>query len=281
MAIVRTQKRENPFVQIDKGIFEDPRISWKAKGVLGYLLSKPDNWTIVLNDIVNKSPDGLTVVRSALKELQENGYASLEIAREEKTGKLSGKVWVIFEEPKHRHTENTDVGENRLSGKPSFGKSHTSNNDLINNNTSIREKEPPQKNQPDVKIENEEIEVIAPEPDLYEYAGLVKELGKLKDDTPANRVMALRLYEVHIQGAYFQDSWQYLSGYSGVPPGVVMKEWIMKGVWHEIKEARYNKIGNWIKVQKRISKEENQKNGKIFSEEKLRALDRELDSLGY
>lgn len=72
--IIRTDKHFNPFVQIDKRIFEDDRISWKAKGLLGYFLRKPDNWKIYLSDVVKRAPDGIRAVRSGLKELEKHGY---------------------------------------------------------------------------------------------------------------------------------------------------------------------------------------------------------------
>lgn len=140
MSIVRTQKGINPFVQIDSRVFEDNRISWKAKGLLGYLLSKPDNWKVLIDDIVKKSPDGITSIRGALKELKENGYADLELIRDDDSGQINGKGWVIFEQPKHRHTENPDVGENRKSGNPKVGKSTTSNNNLSNNKKKSKNK---------------------------------------------------------------------------------------------------------------------------------------------
>ncbi len=42
--IVRVNKRSNPYVVIDKTALNDDRLSWKAKGVLCYLLSLPDDW---------------------------------------------------------------------------------------------------------------------------------------------------------------------------------------------------------------------------------------------
>ena len=46
--IFRVDKdKQNPYVIINKQVFEDPSISLKAKGVIGYLLSKPDNWIAI------------------------------------------------------------------------------------------------------------------------------------------------------------------------------------------------------------------------------------------
>ncbi len=41
--IIRVKKCQNNFVMMDKTFLEDTRLSFKAKGILAYLLSKPDN----------------------------------------------------------------------------------------------------------------------------------------------------------------------------------------------------------------------------------------------
>mgnify|MGYP003582357223 CR=1 FL=1 len=74
-SIIRTVKNaENPFVMIDRRIFENDGLSLKAKGLLGYLLSRPDNWTICMADLVKRTKDGKDSVNSALDELIESGY---------------------------------------------------------------------------------------------------------------------------------------------------------------------------------------------------------------
>lgn len=73
--IIRVQKnRENPYVMIHKGYLEDENLSFKAKGILTYLLSKPDNWKVIVGDLIKRSKDGEKAVRSGLNELKENGY---------------------------------------------------------------------------------------------------------------------------------------------------------------------------------------------------------------
>lgn len=73
VSIVRVSKRER-FVVMDKTGLEDPRLSFKTKGLLAYLLAKPDNWTINYRQLVKVGPDGKSLVLSALKELEKYGY---------------------------------------------------------------------------------------------------------------------------------------------------------------------------------------------------------------
>lgn len=126
MSIVKINKRQNPFAQIDKFVFEDDTISWKAKGILGYLLSKPDGWKVNISDIVSHAPkdeagnskkgNGEDAVYEALKELRFNGYASLTITRVK--GKIVGSDWEVFEvkqEQPYRDNPDTDLPD---TGKP-------------------------------------------------------------------------------------------------------------------------------------------------------------------
>ena len=40
--VIKVFKKEDPYVRIYNSVFTDNRISFKAKGILGYLLSKPN-----------------------------------------------------------------------------------------------------------------------------------------------------------------------------------------------------------------------------------------------
>jgi hypothetical protein len=98
MSIVHISKRENPYAQIDKRVLEDPRLTWRAKGILAYLLSKPSGWKVNVKDIWNNGLEGRNAVQECLNELNKIGYASLEDSRGE-NGQLAGKVWKVTEEP--------------------------------------------------------------------------------------------------------------------------------------------------------------------------------------
>ena len=74
MIIRVKEKIFDPYARIPNRILEDKKLSWKAKGILAYCMSKPENWEIRITDLVNKSSDGESAVRSAIKELQEKKY---------------------------------------------------------------------------------------------------------------------------------------------------------------------------------------------------------------
>lgn len=56
----------------------DPRLSWKAKGIAAYLLSKPPGWQIWTGDLIRRSADGYAAVLAGLKELETYGYLKRE-----------------------------------------------------------------------------------------------------------------------------------------------------------------------------------------------------------
>lgn len=143
--ILKIKKRENPYVQIDKSIVDDPKITWKAKGILIYLLAKPDDWEVYAADIVKHAIDGRDAVYSGLNELIAAGYIGRTDVRGE-AGKFCGKIYEVHEIPipppakplKKRST--TIYGKSRY-GKAVFGKSDTTN--IYSNNIDSTNPPPP------------------------------------------------------------------------------------------------------------------------------------------
>ncbi|HYE12233.1 MAG TPA: hypothetical protein VEF53_18845 [Patescibacteria group bacterium] len=73
--IIRKERnRENPYAQIYKRLLNDSSLSYKARGIAAYILSKPDDWSILICDLVNNSVDGEKSVRSGLNELKDKKY---------------------------------------------------------------------------------------------------------------------------------------------------------------------------------------------------------------
>ena len=141
MSIIHISKRENPYAQIDKRVLGDNRLSWRAKGILAYLLSKPSGWKVNVKDIWNNGAEGRNAVQDCLVELQKIGYAELKTVTGEH-GKLMGSQWIITEEPKGGFSELTDKPK---TGKPTNRKSGSrvySNNEEDSNNelTTTKEK---------------------------------------------------------------------------------------------------------------------------------------------
>ncbi|MEV0370640.1 hypothetical protein AB0I10_12540 [Streptomyces sp. NPDC050636] len=53
---------------------EDSRLSFRARGILAYLIAKPDSWTVRTESIAKAGKEGRDAVREAVKELKTFGY---------------------------------------------------------------------------------------------------------------------------------------------------------------------------------------------------------------
>lgn len=85
----------------------DKRLSFKARGILGYLISKPPDWVVQFQDLVNNSTkDGEYSIRSGIKELRQYGYAKLK--RVYVDGRIFKWEMDIFDTPEEVD-ENPDV----------------------------------------------------------------------------------------------------------------------------------------------------------------------------
>lgn len=97
--IIRVRRCPNNFVMMDKTFLEDTRLSFKAKGILAYLLSKPDNWKVIVGNLVNYAADGKASVYAGLKELKECGYYQKVPVRDEKGRRIIRWESTIYENP--------------------------------------------------------------------------------------------------------------------------------------------------------------------------------------
>lgn len=94
--IVRAERKDGYTVMSNAGL-RDERLSYKARGVLAYLLSMPDHWTVSDRQLASAGPDGRHAVQSALRELEKTGY----LRRERWRSKNGTFEWasVVYDEP--------------------------------------------------------------------------------------------------------------------------------------------------------------------------------------
>jgi hypothetical protein len=97
--IFRIKKHDHGYVIIDGKLLNDAALSLRAKGLLAWFLSKPDNWVVVMSDLKARHKDGRYSVQAAFQELRDHGHATLEVVRDEK-GRILGKEWHIHEQAK-------------------------------------------------------------------------------------------------------------------------------------------------------------------------------------
>jgi hypothetical protein len=58
----------------EESIWQDSEISMKAKGLFGYMRSKPSNWDFSCKRIAEEMRDSMKPIQLAMKELEEFGY---------------------------------------------------------------------------------------------------------------------------------------------------------------------------------------------------------------
>jgi hypothetical protein len=130
MSTVRTEhNQKNPFVMINKRGLEDPELSWPAKGLWAYLLSKPDDWKINithLSKIYEKKGGGERAIYGLLKELIQHGYCRRDQKKGE-DGKFLDYEYVILEfKIKVPHCSEADAHQPHA-----VERSHTNNESLL------------------------------------------------------------------------------------------------------------------------------------------------------
>ena len=86
------------FTIVPNDIFKNYNLSAKAKGILTTLLSLPPDWEFSEKGLKKLFPDGLSSIKTGIKELETAGYVARERVRNEK-GQLKGTIWHIYEEP--------------------------------------------------------------------------------------------------------------------------------------------------------------------------------------
>ena len=147
--IFRTHKRkDDPFVRVDKDLVNDERLGWDTRGLLIYLLGKPDDWTVRMSDLLKSGPAKLTAMRRMINEAIEYGY--MERTRHTTTG---GRfVWVtnVYEYPKELvnspsagfpSMDDPPVDNPSMENLPIYQRMNLLTNDLLTND--LNNKPPP------------------------------------------------------------------------------------------------------------------------------------------
>lgn len=96
--IRRGPRLADNFTVMSNRVLNDENLSYRARGILVWLLSKPTNWSIRSEAIAAQSPsEGRTAVRTAMRELEEHGY----LVREKVQNELGqwATIQTVYEEP--------------------------------------------------------------------------------------------------------------------------------------------------------------------------------------
>lgn len=105
---------------------EDASLSFAARGLLWYLLVKPDDWQVVVANLINASPAGRDFVYKLLKELVDAGYIHRQQRNDPDTGQRLPVEYIVSDEP--------------LTALPDTVSPDTVDPTLLNTNTSVSTK---------------------------------------------------------------------------------------------------------------------------------------------
>lgn len=99
MAVMHVEKNSNYTVMANYHL-RDKRLSLKAKGLLSVMISLPSEWDYTLASLAYISKEGVSAIRAAIQELEENGYVTRARLRNE-AGQLGDTEYTIYEFPQN------------------------------------------------------------------------------------------------------------------------------------------------------------------------------------
>jgi hypothetical protein len=93
-----SHSKDNPYRMVSRALFEDNRLSLEARGLMGYILVKPDDWQVKVTDLVKQGKSGKNRIYRILNELIEFGYCRRTATRNEQ-GRVVSWDYSIHEHP--------------------------------------------------------------------------------------------------------------------------------------------------------------------------------------
>lgn len=135
MSIIRAPRPTEKFYVLDKRISEDKRLSWAARGLLVYLLGKPDHWKVSVSALISETEGSVKQTRrdgiySLIRELEVAGYLSR--SQDRGVGGTFDKGTLTVSELPHPPGQNVGSADIPSTAKPSTAKPSTAETTLVN-----------------------------------------------------------------------------------------------------------------------------------------------------
>ena len=99
MAVFKIEKNRNYTVMSNYHL-RDKKLSYKAKGLLSFMLSLPDDWDYSINGLVAVSKEGVKAIKNILQELQRYGYLVIN-KKQNELGQFEYE-YLIYEYPEYQ-----------------------------------------------------------------------------------------------------------------------------------------------------------------------------------
>ncbi len=116
MTTIRVPHRRR-FTSIDRATLNDASLSFRARGVLAWLLDKPDDWTTTADAIAVHGLEGRDAIRAVLNELELNGYLLRRKWRAVDNGRWKSE-WTVMETPLRGQDQDGKPALATSDGKP-------------------------------------------------------------------------------------------------------------------------------------------------------------------
>ena len=204
-------KTQKGFTLVLNTAIEDKEISWKAKGILVYLLSKPDSWRFYETQIKEMSTDGLRSVKTGIQELIQAGYLLREQLHNEK-GFAGYKYEVVAERvvTKRNNTKGATSNTNNSNTNnisTNVDKPQAYGNENINNLLQVFQDEYKVKPPPrDRQYASNLIKAYGSQMDLVGLAKAIIQAGKTDEYAPQITSAKDMYYKMGKISKYVQDN---------------------------------------------------------------------------
>ena len=110
----------------------DKNLSLKAKGLLSVMLSLPEDWDYSISGLCSILKENKTAIKSALRELQDNGYVVVTKKYASKGSNRISYEYDIMEIPQSVEADSLGIGFLHLEDQPQIN----TNKEIIVTNTS-------------------------------------------------------------------------------------------------------------------------------------------------
>lgn len=273
------------FTRVPNSVFRNTELSYKAKGLLGTLLSNNEGWCSYIKTLVKMSTDGIAGVKSGLRELEKAGYLLRIKYRDKEKKRIRGSFWIytdvagefddleethelldkkgmIPDWPKHLKVENLKVEnlflENQQIENHSLKRLNSKKNNSKKNNTPDSN-ESEESNIRETSSNGESKKKPSPKDRNKKFIPLSKHLAKTIDEYPIN----YKINQKKIKS--WSNDLRLLHEVDGVPVKEIKTalKWYRKNIGGEFVPEIFSGSAfrqKWIKLQAAI-KRGSSKNG--------------------
>lgn len=129
------------YATVPNDLLNQDDLSLKAKGLFAYLQSKPDNWSFSKKNMANQLQEGMSAIKSAMKELREKGYLDT-VPIQKADGTFGGHDYILFDSPKGRkstpriihRSDNRPCISKKEDSKQEYSKKELATQDVASSN---------------------------------------------------------------------------------------------------------------------------------------------------